>query len=596
VASDNPKIASGGYRVLKLYAQALLVGMVAGLGAVFFRGLIGLVHNLLFLGKLSVFYNANVHTPIGPFGPLVILSPCLAAVIVVYLVKNFAPEAKGHGVPEVMEAIHYNRGIIRPIVAVIKSVASALSIGSGGSAGREGPMIQVGASFGSTLGQWLAMPAWQRITLIAGGAGGGIAASFNTPIGGILFAVEIVLHELSVRTLVPVAISTVTATYVSRLFFGARPSFVIPKLEIPGFGVSTPEILLSYAVLGIIMGGAATLFIKSLYAYEALIEKHVKNYYVRHTGSMFLIGAAFYAMMLLFGQYYIEGVGYATVQDVLTESLTAPLFLLLLFLLKLAATSMTLGSGASGGVFSPGFFMGAMVGGAYGVILNRLFPGMNFSPSALAVAGMAGMIGGSTGAAVAAIVMIFEMTLDYNVIFPMTITVALAYGVRTIFSAESIYTMKPALRGHPIPKALRSNVLQVKRVGDVMRPQITVLPSSASLEAFSRTVLDHPEEMHFLVADGDRLAGVVGREAAAQALDGPRSEKTLAEAPREEFIVVSPKELLLNVIAEMHARGVNLALAADNAELKSPSDVRGIVTELEAAEMMIHSVDLFCDY
>jgi CIC family chloride channel protein len=495
-----------------------------------------------------------------------------------------------------MEAIHYNRGIIRPIVAVIKSVASALSIGSGGSAGREGPMIQVGASFGSTLGQWIAMPAWQRITLVAGGAGGGIAASFNTPIGGILFAVEIVLHELSVRTLVPVAISTVTATYVSRLFFGARPSFVIPKLEIPAFGVSTPEILLSYAVLGIIMGGAATLFIKSLYGFEALIEKHLKSYYVRHVGSMFLIGAAFYLMLLLFGHYYIEGVGYATVQDVLTESLSAPLFLILLFFLKLAATSMTLGSGASGGVFSPGFFMGAMLGGAYGVILHRLFPGLNFSPSALAVAGMAGMIGGSTGAAVAAVVMIFEMTLDYNVIFPMTITVALAYGVRTIFSPESIYTMKPALRGRPIPKALRSNVLQVKRVRDVMQSRPTILPLSTSLEVFARMVLDHPKEMHFLVSDGERLAGVVGREAAAKTVDRPQAKGTLAQAAREAFIVVSPDDLLGDVLAELHARGASLALAADGAEVKAASGVRGIITELEAAEMMIHSVDLFCDY
>ena len=226
--------------VLRFYALAVLVGLVAGLGAIVFRGLIALTHNLFFLGRLSVTYDANVHTASGPWEPLVILAPGAAALLVVFLVKNFAPEAKGHGVPEVMEAIYYNRGIIRPIVAVIKSVASALSIGSGGSAGREGPMIQVGAAFGSTLGQWIAMPPWQRITLIAGGAGGGIATSFNTPVGGILFAVEIVMHELtrgpsspwpSLRSLPRTSVAWSSAII---------PPLSFPNCSLPTFGRSAP--------------------------------------------------------------------------------------------------------------------------------------------------------------------------------------------------------------------------------------------------------------------------------------------------------------------------------------------------------------------
>ncbi len=179
---------------------SVLIGIVAGLGAVAFRGLIAFFHNLLFLGQISFIYDAKAHTPLSPWGPFVILVPVLGAVGVSFLVQNFAPEAKGHGVPEVMDAIYYNRGLIRPVVAVIKSLASALSIGSGGSVGREGPIIQIGSSFGSTVGQVLRMPVWQRITLIAAGTGGGIAATFNTPIGGMLFAIEITLHEISVRT------------------------------------------------------------------------------------------------------------------------------------------------------------------------------------------------------------------------------------------------------------------------------------------------------------------------------------------------------------------------------------------------------------
>ena len=164
------------------------------------------------------------------------------------------PEAKGHGVPEVMDAIYYNNGIIRPVVALIKSLASALSIGSGGSIGREGPIIQIGSSFGSTMGQVIRMPPWQRITLIAAGGGAGIAATFNTPIGGVLFAMEIMLHEVSARTMIPLAISTATATYVGRLFFGPYPSFVIPALETPYFHVANFWLLLSFVGLGILLG------------------------------------------------------------------------------------------------------------------------------------------------------------------------------------------------------------------------------------------------------------------------------------------------------------------------------------------------------
>jgi len=242
---------------------SVLVGVISGMGAVVFRALISFFHNLLFLGKISLTYEANVHTPPSPWGMFVVLVPVVGALGVSFLVTKFAPEAKGHGVPEVMDSIYYNRGIIRPVVAIVKSLASALSIGSGGSVGREGPIIQIGSSFGSTLGQIISMPAWQRITLIASGTGAGIAATFNTPIGGMLFAMEIMLHEVSVRTLVPVAISTATATYVGQIFFGVYPAFVVPELETFSFQRATPLLLLSYGGLGLIIGVASALYIFS---------------------------------------------------------------------------------------------------------------------------------------------------------------------------------------------------------------------------------------------------------------------------------------------------------------------------------------------
>lgn len=431
---------------------AVLVGIVGGLGAVVFRGLIAFFHNLLLLGRFSFTYDATIHTEASPWGIWVVLVPTLGAAGVVFLVKNVAPEAKGSGVAEVMDAIFYHKGKIRPIVAVIKSLASALSIGSGGSIGREGPIIQIGSTFGSAISQIFKISIRQRITLIGAGAGAGIAATFNTPVGGVLFTVEMLLHEASARSLVPVAISTATATYVGRYFFGVHPSFIIPQLEKTYFHLTNPWVLMAYIGLGLLTGLVSAAFIKSIYGFKDLLDNHVKGgYHVRHLTAMFLVGITMYVLWIGFGHYYIEGVGYATIQDVLSGTLNQLPLLLLLFFLKLISTSLTRGSGASGGIFSPGLFMGVTLGGAYGIALGRMFPTLGISPAAFAVAGMAGVIGGSTGAVMTAIVMIFEMTLDYTVIVPMTITVTLSYGIRKMLSPQSIYTLKLARRGHFVP-------------------------------------------------------------------------------------------------------------------------------------------------
>src|SRR5271163_4134438 len=232
---------------------ALGLGVFTGLGAVLFRVLIGFIHNLLFVGHAVVHYDANVFTAPSPWGALVILVPVLGAVAVTFLVNNFAPEAKGHGVPEVMDAIYYKGGIIRPVVALVKSLASAIAIGSGSSVGREGPIIQIGSALGSTLGQLIRMSMGQRIILVAAGAGAGIAATFNTPIGGVLFATELMLPEISVNTFLPVAVATGTATFIGRMFFGAQPAFDVPEAlaTLPNHASSALTLVL-YAVLGAI--------------------------------------------------------------------------------------------------------------------------------------------------------------------------------------------------------------------------------------------------------------------------------------------------------------------------------------------------------
>jgi CIC family chloride channel protein len=573
---------------------SVLIGIVAGLGAVAFRGLIAFFHNLLFLGQISFFYDANMHTPPSPWGPLVILVPVLGAAGVVFLVKNFAPEAKGHGVPEVMDAIYYNKGVIRPVVAVIKSLASALSIGSGGSIGREGPIIQIGSCFGSTIGQILRMPVWQRITLIAAGTGGGIAATFNTPIGGMLFALEITLQEISVKTLVPVAISTVTATYIGRIFFGPHPSFIIPAFETPYFHPATPVVLLFYVVLGVMMGVISAIYIKSIYGFEDFLENHIRgSYYRRHMFGMVLVGIMMYLLMITLGHYYIEGVGYSTIQDVLTGQLSQLYLLLLLFILKLFATSLTLGSGASGGIFSPSLYMGATLGGAYGIVVHYFFPGSNVTPAAFAVAGMAGMVGGATGAAMAAIVMIFEMTLDYSVIIPMTVTVAVSYGMRKLLSRESIYTMKLARRSHTIPESLQANFQQLKRARDAMDSHVMALPASSRLDEFARIAQGEVDVSWFLIEEANRVIGVVAKDAAIGAVEPSRCALTLGEMADKNYIVVAEETMLLDVIDRMRSHRASVALVTGESEPLSVENVRGLITKACIGDIALESLELF---
>src|ERR1700756_5391087 len=236
--------------LVRLSLLALVVGVVTGVGAIVFRDLIGLIHNALFLGKLAVRYDANLFTPPSPWGPLVILVPVVGALAVTFLVTKFAPEARGHGVPEVMDAIYYKGGLIRPVVAVVKSVASAIAIGTGAAVGREGPIIQIGSALGSTLGQIVRMPAGQRIILVAAGAGAGIAATFNTPIGGVMFSIELMMPEVSVRTFLPVALATGTATFIGRFFFGPQPAFTVPHLAAISVDATSAITLCLYSLLG----------------------------------------------------------------------------------------------------------------------------------------------------------------------------------------------------------------------------------------------------------------------------------------------------------------------------------------------------------
>jgi len=589
IDEDLPQIG-----LVRLSILALVVGVVTGFGAIAFRDLIGLLHNIFFLGQFSLRYDANHFTPPSPWGALVILVPVAGALIVTFLITKFAPEARGHGVPEVMDAIYYKSGVIRPIVAVVKSLASAVAIGTGAAVGREGPIIQIGSALGSTLGQVVKMRAGQRIILVAAGAGAGIAATFNTPIGGVMFAIELMMPEVSVRTFLPVALATGTATFIGRFFFGPQPAFSVPQLAPLSANASSALALCLYTLLGAVTGVAAAGFVRGLHLAEDLFEK-IKGNYMRHVLGMLLVGILIYALQQAFGHYYVEGVGYATVQAILLGQLTAIGLLILLFLCKVLATSLSLGSGSSGGIFSPSLFMGATIGGAFAMLLSALHLPFPVNVPSFAMVGMGAMVGGGTGAVMTAVAMIFEMTLDYDIVLPLILAVALSVGVRRLLSRENIYTLKLFRRGHVIPKALHANMFLVRRAKEVMESDVVVAPGEMSFDAFLSLPDNNGRLRHVAVTKGNRIVGVL-RVNTALRRPSPQeahSGVTLRDIASRDFTVVREDDIVFDVIQRVWRKNARMALVLRGGGIPRPENVVGVITKEHVADSVASSVKVY---
>ncbi|MGA8276624.1 MAG: chloride channel protein [Rhodanobacteraceae bacterium] len=578
VAGQRNLLTSAGIEI-GTNSMAVAVGVVAGLGAVVFRNLIAVFHNLFFFGRVDTVFDTLVHSEPSRWGAAVILVPVVGALIVTFLVKNFAPEAKGHGVPEVIDAVHFKRGVIRAPVALIKALASSISIGSGGAVGREGPIIQIGATFGSILGQWVRIPEWQRLALIACGGAAGIAATFNTPLGGVLFAAEILLVEISARTLIPVMIATGIASLIGRAFFGDHPSFVIPaKLDAMHPALGPWLALAVYIVLGLLTGAAATIYTRSIYWFEDLFRRIPGSDYTRHALGMLLVGVIMYLLLQHAGHYYIEGVGYATVQDILNGSLTVGGLLLLLAMLKLLATSLTLGSGASGGVFSPALFIGATLGAGFAVGVHGMLPGVDINPVDAAVVAMACMVGASTGAAVTAVVMIFEMTGDYHLIIPLIIGVSVAYSMRRLLLAETIYTLKLSRRGKRIPVAIQSQLYLARSALEFIGAPFICLGVDDTLGA----ALAHRRRLRkmprVVLLDNGAVVGVVPARTLRAARRDVASDTPLLDLADKHVVVVAAPIQVFDLIAALRREGSRNAVMTRDGTLDAANGVLGVVT------------------
>ncbi|HZZ63708.1 MAG TPA: chloride channel protein [Roseiarcus sp.] len=595
---DQPRLVAspGGRRderrvgLLVLCLLALVIGVMTGVGAVALRGLIGLIHNAFTNGVFSFHYNANILEGPSRFGDFLFFSPIVGGVIVVYLVQRFAPEAKGHGVPEVMDSVYYGGGNIRWQVAIIKSLASALSIGSGAAVGREGPIIQIGASLGSAFSQIINLSTWQKVTLLSAGAGAGIAATFNTPLGGVLFALEILLPEVSNRTFLPVVIATGAATLIGRILIGPAPAFLVPEIQFPLPQSFNFEEALAFVALGALCGVAAWAFIRLLVLMEDNFPRLPGNAYTQNIIGMAAIGLMMVGLTRAFGHSYIDGVGYGVIQSVLEQKMTAAGLLALLFGLKLLATTISLGCGASGGIFSPSLFLGATLGAAFAGVAGFVLPHAGLTLPSAAIVGMAAMVGAGTGGVMTGIIMIFEMTRDYAVIIPVIVAVAVAAGVRRALIGETIYTVKLRHRGHRIPKERYSNLYLVKQAQDIMERRFILAKAGTTLsEAIGA---DTEDDLRAIVVERDgRIAGLVQPRSGLW-----REARTHPDMLVDRFVESRPAvcrdtDVLRIALARLKRHRSGAAIVFRGSGRPRARDVVGVITKRAIADTVIDNFD-----
>ena len=561
------RIAAGLNRLLDRYqpgegvvliVTALIVGVLAGLGSILFRWILEQAAIVFFVWLPAALAQLPAAFAWLSSSGYILLAPILGALPAGWLIARYASEAKGHGVPEVMEAVALRGGRIRPVVPVVKYFASALTIGSGGSAGAEGPIVQIGAGIGSGLGQLLRLSDDRIQSLVACGAAGGIAAVYNAPIAGVIFAVEIILGQFSVGNLTAVVLAAVTSSIIGRAAFGEAPAFAATSYTVE----SLWEFPI-YAVLGVLAGLAAVLFVRVLYWTEDVFDNSRKlPGWVKPAVGAALLGllALLYGRIPGLGYDHIPqvfGVGYETITMALTGGGTVGLLLALL-ILKILATSFTLGSGGSGGVFAPSLFVGSTLGAACGLVVNQLWPNITAPVGAYALVGMAAAFAGSTFASVTAVVMIFELTSDYRLILPLMLSVVISTLLaRYMLNGESIYTLKLSRRGIRIASGRDVDVMQGVLVQEAMTTRVDTVPTTMTLDRL-RTEFTRTQHHGFPVIDDEgKLYGVVTVQDASRAIEaGMPPDTPVARFAERNLAVAYPDEPMADALNRLSVRDI----------------------------------------
>lgn len=552
----------GEYSRLNIIAAA--IGAGSALIAIGFRWLILGFEDMFFVGG----------TPLdNDLGVWIFAVPVIGAVFVGMIGYWLAPEVKGAGVADVMRAIMADKGKFRARVPGLRALASAITLGSGCSAGREGPIVQIGSSFASVVGQKLKMTTTDMRIMVACGAAGGIAATFNTPIAGAVFALELLLLEFRTRSFVPLIIATVFATLVSRVFLGDYPTFSI-GLE---YTLVSPYELAFYLLLGVLAGAVGVAFIKTLYKMEDTFDGLALPGYAKP-----MIGAAFVGAIALFYPS-IMGVGYDTVTLALNGELdtlfefgptTLLLIVVVVLVLKLVATSLTISSGNSGGVFGPSLFLGAMLGAAFGMAAHEFFPGTTAQYGAYAIVGMAAVFASTSRATLTAILMLFEMTASYNIILPLMFSCVVADAVSSLLSKETIYTAKLAKLGIRYVHDLRANILESARVKEAMKTDFTrVSPDTPLREVVDLRLYKGVKGFPVVSADG-KLKGVITVSDVRKAFDKGLQDSTAKDVMTKRVVTVYPDETLQVALEKMVLRKIGHLPVVDPAK---PNRIVGMI-------------------
>ncbi len=589
---EDEKLKRRSYLQFTLLAAGL--GMLCGAVAIGFRFLVEGMTGLFGTG------NPGLHT--WPVYLLIILIPALGGLCAGLIISRWAPEAKGHGVPEVMEAMALKGGRMRMRVIGAKAMASAVTIGSGGSAGREGPIVHMSSALGSSLGSRLGLTTYHVRILVGCGAAGAISATFNTPLAGIIFAIELILPEIRTRSFIPVVLTSVFANITSwsllrYLGFGEVFVFGGRGGEALAFHLQHPMELGFYLLLGLAAGLVAILFTRSLYSTEDAFDRLSIPSAAKPAIGGLIVGVVGVVIFHQTGDFRVFGIGYDSIRWVLdfeVGDLAWGLFftLVALVLLKVLSTSLTLGSGGSGGVFAPSLCMGAMLGGAIGVAVNLIpLPFDVGHPGAYALVGMAAVFAGASRATLTAIIIIFEMTGDYFIIIPLMFACVIADGVAAWGFRESIYTMKLKRRGVRLDMDREADIMEQISVREIMHRKVQTVPPDLPLEKLRDRMMDtghmgFPVVEPPRVSDGDdgkakrakgqRMVGIVTHRDFQKAWEKGRCDATVGDVMTRDVVTITPSMTLEDVLLHTGWRPLNHLPVVDH---DRPGELIGFVTK-----------------
>src|SRR5579864_1474471 len=505
-----PPQEPAGFRIVLVSFLAGGIGLVAGCIAFLLYRLIGLFTNIAFYGHFSAAFISARHNHLGLW---VILIPAVGGIIVGFMAKYGTPKIKGHGIPEAMEAVLVNRSRIQPRVAILKPISAAIAIGTGGPFGAEGPIIQTGGAVGSLVGQIMHTTASERKVLLACGAAAGMSATFNTPIAGVILAIELLLFEFKSRSFIPLVIASTLATAVHMQLLGAGPMFRVAAMNF-----DVPRGLPFYLLLGGLCGLAAVGFTRLLYWTEDLFEKlPIDEVWWPAIGALGLGIIGYFVPRVL-------GVGYDTIGDILNANLGLKL-LIVVMCAKAIALVISLGSGTSGGLLAPMFMSSAALGGVFAMVFDKLAPSAHLSAGAFALVAMGAVFGAASRATFSFIIFAFEITRDYNSVLPLMLVSVIADGISMLLMpSASIMTEKLARRGLRIHQDYEADVLHYTCVADTMDREVPTISSEMRLSDLAERVTRGDAEVRrhqgLVILDSEeKLAGIITRGDVLRAIE-----------------------------------------------------------------------------